>query len=101
MTEEEFKTKQKKGEVTTAKVEAKPPISDFQNDSPEAQARYNLAQYFVFLDAMKFTKKAVSTAPTFVPKNYFDQFQIYENAGTYRLYIYVSAAAGWRYVALT
>lgn len=101
MADQEIKPTKKSEEIKQAQVSEKPPVSDFQNNSPEAQARYNLAQYLVFLDAMKFTKKAISTAPTFIPKNYFDQFQLYENAGTYRLYIYVSEAAGWRYVALT
>lgn len=101
MSEEELKIKTKNGEVKKAEVPEKPSIADFQNNSPEEKASYEFSQYLVFLDAMKTVKKVVSVAPTSPPRNFFDQIQFYENAGTYRIYIYVSAAAGWRYVALT
>lgn len=101
MTEKEYNAKNEKKEIKEVKVPEKPAISDFQNDSPEQKADYNFAQYLNFLDAMKTIKKVVSVAPTAVPRNFFNQIQFYENAGTYRIYIYVSATAGWRYVALT
>lgn len=44
-------------------------------------------------------KRALSAAPTFTPKNAFEQWQLYENGVTRRLYLYVGGT--WRYVALT
>lgn len=51
------------------------------------------------LEGLKVTHKPVSVAPTFTPRNFSEQIQIYENGATYRLYIYVNQT--WRYVALT
>lgn len=64
-------------------------------------AEYGLSQYLIFLNAMKFKKTSLSTAPTFIPKNFYDQIQFYDSGGTRRIYIYVNDSAGWRYVALT
>ena len=41
-------------------------------------------------------KQAVSIIPSYVPKKLLDQFVLYSNAGTYRLYIYVGGA--WKYI---
>jgi hypothetical protein len=43
----------------------------------------------------------ISSAPTYIPKRFADQFRIYANGVTYRLYIYDVSNATWRYVALT
>jgi len=48
--------------------------------------------------------QTVSVAPTTTPKNMSDQFKLYSNAGTFRLYVFVADSAGvgsWRYVVLT
>lgn len=48
--------------------------------------------------------EVVSAVPTKVPKNLFDQVKIYSNAGTRRIYFYVTDSPGsgaWRYAALT
>ena len=48
--------------------------------------------------------EVVSSAPTGVPKNLFDQVKLYSNKNTRRLYVYVTDSTGtgaWRYVALT
>lgn len=58
-----------------------------------------IAPYLAFLEGMRVVKKSIDTAPTFTPKNFFEQIQFYDNAGTYRVYLYVNG--DWRYVALT
>lgn len=58
-----------------------------------------IAPYLSFLEGMRVVKKSIDTAPTFTPKNFFEQIQFYDNAGVYRLYLYVNG--DWRYVALT
>ena len=39
-----------------------------------------------------------SSAPTYIPKTFFEQFFLYKNGATYRLYVYVDT---WKYVALS
>ena len=45
--------------------------------------------------------KVVSTAPTYVPKKFFDQVLLYASGATYRLYIYDNVNNAWRYTTLT
>jgi len=48
--------------------------------------------------------EVVSSAPTGVPKTFWDATKIYSNGGTRRLYLYVTdsvSSGAWRYVALT
>lgn len=45
--------------------------------------------------------RTVDTAPTHTPRNLFEQFIIYTNGATYRLYLYDTTNNAWRYVALT
>ncbi len=45
--------------------------------------------------------KTVSSVPTGVPKNWFDQIQIYVNGLTLRLYWYDVTNATWHYVTAT
>jgi len=51
-----------------------------------------------FMDAFSI-KMHVSVAPTYMPKNAFEQTVFYENGTTRRLYVYINGA--WRYVTLT
>lgn len=69
--------------------------------TPEQQISFaqGIAPYLAFLEGMRVVKKSIDTAPTFTPKNFFEQIQFYDNSGTYRLYLYVNG--DWRYVALT
>ena len=50
-----------------------------------------------FNDGEKMIKHGDS-APTYYPKTFFEQFYLYKNGATYRLYIYVDS---WKYVALS
>jgi hypothetical protein len=45
------------------------------------------------------TKQPVSVAPTYTPKNFYEQIVLYVNGATIRLYVYVNGT--WRYSALT
>lgn len=40
-----------------------------------------------------------SSAPTYNPTTFFEQFYLYESGSTYRLYVYLNGT--WRYVDLT
>ena len=44
-------------------------------------------------------KEPSDVVPTDPPKNFFEQFYLYENGATIRLYIYINGT--WRYSALT
>lgn len=56
-------------------------------------------EYDSIFQMLRTIRRPVSTAPTFIPKNFLEMFQIYENGATIRLYVYVNRT--WRYVALT
>lgn len=43
----------------------------------------------------------VSTAPSHTPRRFADQFRIYSNGVTYRLYWYDAVNAAWRYATGT
>lgn len=58
-----------------------------------------LEKFVPLLNAMLQAKRPLSAAPTFTPRNAFEQWQIYENGATRRLYVYV--AGTWRFTALT
>jgi hypothetical protein len=44
-------------------------------------------------------KQAVSTAPTYIPKNFNEQIVFYKNGTTFRIYLYIGNA--WCYGNLT
>jgi len=56
-------------------------------------------EYDSIFQMLRTVRRPVSTAPTFIPKNFLEMFQIYENGATIRLYVYVNRT--WRYTALT
>lgn len=56
-------------------------------------------EYDSIFQMLRTVRRPVSTAPTFIPKNFLEMFQIYENGATIRLYVYVNRT--WRYVVLT
>ena len=58
-----------------------------------------LSPYIAFLEAMKTTKAHLDTAPTFTPKNFYEQIQFYDDGVNRRIYLYING--DWRYVALT
>lgn len=47
------------------------------------------------------TIEVVSTAPSYTPRDMYDQVKLYINSTTYRLYIYDNVNHNWHYVALT
>ena len=63
---------------------------ELQKDQLESlMTRFNQAEEMI---------KHSSTVPTYIPKSFSEQFYLYKNGATYRLYIYVDS---WKYVALT
>lgn len=73
--------------------------SSTSEDTFQQDPQDPLSPYIAFLNAMKTVKRAVATAPTLTPKNFYEQIQFYESGGTRRIYIWVEGT--WRYVALT
>lgn len=45
--------------------------------------------------------KTVSTAPTWTPRKFSEQFAIYSNSTTYRFYWYDTTNNAWRYASGT
>lgn len=43
----------------------------------------------------------VTSAPTWTPRSFRDQFAIYRSGATYRFYIYDTTNEAWRFCALT
>ena len=50
------------------------------------------------IDDIYDTKIWRDTEPTYEPKNFSEQFYLYKNGTTYRLYVYID---GWHYLTLT
>lgn len=53
----------------------------------------------VLFSTLRQLKRPLSSAPTNTPQNLLQQFEIYENGSTRRLYFYVTDT--WRYTTLT
>lgn len=53
------------------------------------------------LDALQGLFETVSSVPTGIPNDVFDQIKIYKNGATYRLYWFEGAANTWRYATGT
>lgn len=79
-------------------------VKDPQEDpSPQQEKvvpfKEGIAPYLGFLESMRVNKKHLDTAPTFTPKNFYEQIQFYDTGGVRRLYLYING--DWRYVVLT
>ena len=59
----------------------------------------NFESYVSLLQQLRGLKKHLESAPTFIPKSFYDSIQFYDTGGVRRLYLYVNNA--WRYVVLT
>ena len=57
--------------------------------------------HYLPVDQISGLIKTVTSAPTHIPRKFNEQFVIYQNSTTYRLYIYDALNGAWRYVALT
>lgn len=78
--------------------DAKQP-SDIQNPQQSQAKTLDIDEFIVVLKAMNSQKRHITTAPTNVPLNFWQQFEFYDSGGTRRLYVYINGT--WRYVALT
>lgn len=52
-----------------------------------------------FIESWKL-KNIISTVPTYAPKNEFECYVRYVNGATYKLYVYLGTAVGWKSVTL-
>lgn len=64
-------------------------IQDTRPLNPSNEIIYNL----------RTVKRHLTSAPTFTPKNYLEQFQLYDDGVDRRLYIYINGT--WRFSALS
>lgn len=71
------------------------------NDIPYTEPTFNPPPKPVHLEEITGYFPQVSSAPTWTPKTFKGQFAVYKNGSTYRLYVYDTANAAWRYTALT
>lgn len=87
--------------VEDQKIEVVETSNDIPDPTPKKDVTFaqGIAPYLSFLEAMRVTKKHIDTAPTFTPKNFFEQIQFYDDGVNRRIYVYVNGT--WRYVALT
>lgn len=67
--------------------------------APIAPEQINITDFLPLLVALRLPKKHLTSAPTFIPKNFLEQIQFYDDATNRRLYLYINKT--WRYVALT
>lgn len=71
-----------------------------QNDAPSNEQKSNeLNQYEGMLQNLRKIKQPISGVPTFTPRSFYDQFQLYVNGSTRRLYIYMDKS--WHYITMT
>lgn len=68
----------------------------FDEPKPESSQPQPLRTENIFGFAHK-----VSANPTWIPKTFVEQFAVYKNGSTYRLYVYNFDLAAWTYVAMT
>jgi len=100
MTEAELKQAQKEGkvEVVGELPQNTAPVTT-GGDLPQPEVPFNVQDYVVLLEAMNKPRRHITAAPTFVPGNFADQIQFYDDGVARRLYLYINGT--WRYVALT
>jgi hypothetical protein len=55
--------------------------------------------FLPLLKEMMDVKRPLSSVPTFTPQNAFEQWQLYENGSTRRVYFYINGT--WRFASLT
>lgn len=94
MTEKELKQLNKEGKIEEVK-----PEDEIEEEPENVRDTIEKKQFEPILETIRRIKQPVSTAPTVTPRNFIEQFVVYENGATVRIYIYVGDT--WRYVALT
>lgn len=102
MNEQTLKNLAKQGKVEEVKQEDSQTHADPSSVTQEeiATAVRLVDEYLPLIQALRTIKRSVSTAPTYTPKNFLEQFVFYDDGGgTVRLYLYVGTT--WRYVGLT
>ena len=67
--------------------------------TPEEQVQFET--FLRLASVLNTSARHVDTAPSYTPKNLLEQFVLYKNGSTYRLYVWFGPDEGWRYVGLT
>lgn len=94
MNEADFQNLKSKKKVE----EVSPKQPDSKKDKPVSTTP-TLDDYIDLFFKFRKTKQHVTSAPTFVPQDFFDSIQFYDTGGVRRLYLYFNGS--WRYVVLT
>lgn len=97
MLKDEFNKKVKSGEVTFSK-EKKPSEEKATNNSNKFDDS-KIEDYVALFQKLRVTKRHLTSAPTFTPKDFYESIQFYDTGGVRRLYLFINGS--WRYVALT
>lgn len=87
----------KAGEIEMVDNTVPPEVSS--QTSAEDPTKPSLETYVAILQQLRTQKRHLTSAPTFVPKNFYESIQFYDTGGVRRLYLYVNKT--WRYVVLT
>jgi hypothetical protein len=71
---------------------------------PKSEAREELKpnmldEYTPIIETLRRPRRHLTIAPTFTPKSFIDQIQLYDDGTNRRVYLYVNGT--WRYAALT
>lgn len=98
MRKEDFEKLNKEEKVEYVKPPEQPQGSQATTEQRQ-QKDLDKFDFSAMLEQLKTIKRPVATAPTFTPKNFLEQFVLYESGATRRLYVYINRT--WRYVALT
>ena len=93
MEKSEFQKLEKEGKIEM--IEESSPRQD-QQQQQDSRPEFDLS---ALTEELKSVRRPVSAVPTYVPKNFLQQFVLYESGATRRLYVYMNG--GWYYASLT
>jgi hypothetical protein len=97
MKQEEFEKQKAAGNITPL-----PQPENIPQESGKQPLAIDFEMYLALLEAMQRPRQHLTTAPDFVPRNFAEQIQFYDDeAGTpvRRVYFYFNQA--WSYITLT
>ncbi|HKQ06118.1 MAG TPA: hypothetical protein VJ464_13365 [Blastocatellia bacterium] len=93
MTQSELEQAAQAGQIKTIIS----PVST--TDQPQDIGQPELNDFLPILYLLRAPRKHLTAAPTFIPKNFLEQIQFFDDGTNRRLYLYINKT--WRYVALT
>jgi hypothetical protein len=95
MTKPELEQARTDGNVKEVKEDK---VSDFQLPTTSEEA-FSLEDFIPILVSLLTPRRHLTAVPTFVPKNFVDSIQFYDDGVARRLYVYFNST--WSYCTLT